>query len=355
MYKVSQPMKVIIQIPCFNEEESLPITLADLPRQLEGVDSIEWLVINDGSIDQTVEVARTNGVHHIISHVKNLGLAQAFISGINASIFFGADIIVNTDADNQYCAEDIQKLINPILSREAEYVIGTRPIQDIKHFSPAKKILQIIGSWVVRKISLTPVEDAPSGFRAITRNAAMHLHVFNRYSYTIETVIQAGRMNLPTISVPIRTNGNLRPSRLISSIFNYLIRSLVIIIRSFITYEPLRFFVTPGILLFMATTILGVRYLVFFAQGKGAGHVQSLLLALALFILGVAVIIIGLLADLIAVNRRLLEDMEFRIKELQTHFDNLNSTDMYQKIFSRAYLTYSIRSSPTSASIIKSN
>jgi len=339
-------MKVIIQIPCFNEEESLPITLADLPRQLNGIDEIEWLVINDGSIDRTVEIAKANGVHHIISHVRNLGLAQAFISGINASIYFGADIIVNTDADNQYCGEDIQKLIDPILNREAEYVVGTRPINEIEHFSLVKKLLQKFGSWVVRKISQTPIVDAPSGFRAISRNAALHLHVFNRYSYTIETVIQAGRMHLPTISVPIRTNEKLRSSRLISSISNYLTRSFVVIIRSFIIYEPLRFFVTPGLLLFFTTFVIGVRYLVYFLRGEGAGHVQSLIFALAIFILGASVIVIGLLADLIAVNRRLLEDVEYRIKNLQTQLVDSDGLSLEQKVFSRAYITYSIRSNP---------
>lgn len=259
-------MKVIIQIPCFNEEESLPVTLAELPRQLVGVDEVEWLVINDGSSDRTVEVAIALGAHHVISHYKNLGLAQAFMSGISASVYFGADIIVNTDADNQYNSADIQKLIDPILRGEAEYVIGTRPIDDIAHFSPIKKKLQKFGSWVVRKLSQTSVEDAPSGFRAITRNAAFHLHVYNRYTYTLETVIQAGRMNLPTISVPIRTNRDLRSSRLISSVPTYLKRSLATIIHSFMTYEPLRFFVAPGLFLFLCTFIISVRFFNFLLQ-----------------------------------------------------------------------------------------
>ncbi len=333
-------MKVIIQIPCFNEEESLPVTLSELPLMLNGVDTVEWLVINDGSVDHTVEAAIAGGVHHVVSHIKNLGLAQAFISGINASLYFGADIIVNTDADNQYCAEDIQKLIDPILRREAEYVIGSRPIKNTAHFSPIKKILQKFGSWVVRRVSQTVVEDAPSGFRAITRNAAMHLHVFNHYTYTLETVIQAGRMHLPTVSVPIRTNKNLRSSKLISSIPRYLTRSFSTIIRSFMTYEPFRFFVTPGVVLIFATFVLGVRFLFFYFQGNGTGHVQSLLLALALFILGTAVIIIGLLADLIAVNRRLLEDLDFKVKEIETRLDASGNPSPFERVFSRAYLTY---------------
>jgi len=339
-------MKVIIQIPCYNEEKSLPVTLANLPSQLDGVDEIEWLVINDGSIDRTVEVAREHGVHHIISHLKNLGLSQAFISGINACIYFGADVIVNTDADNQYCGDDIQKLIDPILHKEAEYVIGSRPIDDIKHFSLFKKWLQRIGSWFVRKISHTLVEDSPSGFRAITRNAAMHLHVFNRYSYTLETIIQAGRMHLSTISIPIRVNENLRPSRLITSIGNYLSRSLLIIIRSFMTYEPLRFFVTPGLILFSGTLIIAIRYLIFFLRGQGSGHVQSLLFALALFVLGTAVIIIGLLADLISVNRRLLEDMEYRLKDIQSQLDDSHISSPRPRVFSRAFLTYTRKTPP---------
>ena len=333
-------MKVIIQIPCLNEAESLPLTLAELPRQLQGVDAVEWLVIDDGSQDATVETAIAHGVDHVISHIKNLGLAQAFISGINASVYFGADIIVNTDADNQYYAADIQKLIDPILRGEAEYVVGTRPIGQMRHFSPLKKLLQIFGSWVVRKISRTQVEDAPSGFRAITRNAALHLHVFNRYTYTLETVIQAGRMHLPTISVPVRTNQDLRVSRLITSIFKYVLRSLVTIIRSFMTYEPLRFFITPGMLLFFTAFILGIRYMFFYVRGEGAGHVQSLLLALGLVILGTAFIIVGLLADLIAVNRRLLEDMDYRVKALQIQIDGSRLAGMHQKVFSRAYLKY---------------
>jgi glycosyltransferase involved in cell wall biosynthesis len=337
-------MKVIIQIPCFNEEDSLPITFAELPRQLNGVDEVEWLVINDGSSDRTVEVAIAQGVHHVISHYKNLGLAQAFISGISACIFFGADIIVNTDADNQYCAADIQKLIDPILQGDAEYVIGARPIDEIVHFSPIKKKLQKFGSWIVRKLSQTNVEDAPSGFRAITRNAATHLHVFNRYTYTIETVIQAGRMNLPTISVPIRTNQDLRSSRLISSIPTYLQRSFATIIRSFMTYEPLRFFVAPGLFLFLCTFIIGLRFLYFFYIGDGAGHIQSLLFSIVLFILGAVLVIVGLMGDLISVNRKLLEDLDYRLKQTQSLLEeSLLSTSLHQKVFSRAYLTYSVR------------
>lgn len=343
-------MKVIIQIPCFNEEQALPITLAELPRQLQGVDCVEWLVINDGSRDNTVEVAREHGVNHIVSHVKNLGLAQTFLSGIHACTYFGADIIVNTDADNQYCAADIQKLIDSILKGEAEYVVGTRPVKNIEHWSPIKKQLQSLGSWVVRLASQTEVVDAPSGFRAITRSAAMRLHVFNRYTYTLETIIQAGRMHIPTLCVPIRTNKDLRPSRLISSVPNYLRRSFSTIIRSFITYEPLRFFLVPAVVLFVATAVLGIRYLLFFLAGKGAGHVQSLLLALGLFTLGSSLFIVGFLADLIAVNRKLLEGMDYRLKELEARLDEQSAApSAHPRVFNRAYLTYTTGGEQTHA------
>ncbi len=334
-------MKVIIQIPCYNEEETLPITLADLPRELKGVDEVKWLIINDGSEDNTVQTAIDHGVDYVISHVKNLGLAQGFLSGINASVQLGADIIVNTDADNQYCADDIQKLIDPILDSKAEFVVGTRPIQNIEHFSPLKKMLQKLGSWVVRQVSQTTVEDAPSGFRAITRNAAIHLHVFNKYTYTLETVIQAGHMNLPTVSVPIRTNDDLRASRLISSIPKYLSKSFSTIVRSFITYEPLRFFVGPAILSFFIAVVLGIRYLFFYFGGEGSGHVQSLLLAMVLVILGVALFVIGLLADLISVNRKLLENIDTRLRVLQADFSEQFPNTVHPRVFSRGYLVYS--------------
>ncbi len=331
-------MKVIIQIPAFNEENSLPITLHDLPRQLDGVDKVEWMIINDGSADETVNAAIAGGVDYVISHRSNLGLAQAFLSGMTACLHFGADIIVNTDADNQYNAEDIQKLVDPIIQQKAEYVIGTRPIKDIEHWSPLKKRLQFLGSWVVRKAANSNVEDAPSGFRAITRAAAMRLHVFNRYTYTIETIIQAGHMNIPILCVPIRTNDEMRPSRLISSVLKYLQRSSSTIIRSFITYDPLRFFLIPSGVLLITTFVIGVRYLYFKAIGEGAGHVQSLILALAIFVLGTSLLIVGLLADLIAVNRQLLENIDYRLRNLELKADE--EKDQEKRVFNRAYLTY---------------
>lgn len=331
-------IKVIIQIPAFNEENSLPITLADLPRQLDGVDEVEWLVINDGSADGTIQAAIAGGVDYVISHRNNLGLAQTFLSGMTACLHFGADIIVNTDADNQYNAADIQKLIDPIIRQEAEYVIGTRPIRDIEHWSLLKKRLQFLGSWVVRKAAKTNVEDAPSGFRALTRAAAMRLHVFNRYTYTLETIIQAGHMKIPILCVPIRTNKDMRPSRLISSMMRYLQRSSSTIIRSFITYDPLRFFLIPSAVLLLTTFALGVRYLYFNAIGEGTGHVQSLILALAIFVLGVSLLIVGLLADLIAVNRQLLEGIDYRLRNLELTAGE--EIDRGKRVFNRAYLVY---------------
>ncbi|MEE4194721.1 MAG: glycosyltransferase family 2 protein [Anaerolineae bacterium] len=331
-------MKVIIQMPCLNEEDSLPVSVGALPRVLEGVDEVEWLIINDGSRDGTVEAAKALGVDYIISHIRNLGLAQAFLSGMNAAVAFGADIIVNTDADNQYNAEDIQKLIDPILAGEAEYVIGTRPVDEVEHWSPVKKSLQHFGSWVVRQASHTDVEDAPSGFRAITRFAAMRLHVFNEYTYTLETVIQAGRMKIPTLSIPIRTNGYLRESRLMKSMRSYVQRSLMTIIRSYMTYEPLKFFLIPGAAFFLTAAALGVRYLVFYFAGEGAGHIQSLLLAIMLAVIGAATFIIGFLADLIRVNRQLLEHLDFRTQQLQ--LDMKQQINGKQPIYNHAYLVY---------------
>ncbi|WP_235949933.1 glycosyltransferase family 2 protein [Candidatus Regiella insecticola] len=238
-------MKLIIQIPCFNEAQTLAITLAALPRSVVGFDTVEWLIIDDGSQDNTAEVAKAQGVDHVIRHTNNKGLARAFMTGLDACLQLGADVIVNTDADNQYNAEDIPALTQPILQHRAELVIGTRPITTIEHFSPVKKILQKLGSWVVRIASKTDIADAPSGFRAISRTAAQRLMVFNDYTYTLETIIQAGQKNITITSVPIRVNEDLRPSRLVKSIPSYIKRSIVSIIRIFIIYRPFRFFSTP--------------------------------------------------------------------------------------------------------------
>jgi len=271
--------KLIIQIPCYNEEETLGIVLDSLPRQVRGVDTVEWLVIDDGSTDRTVAVAREHGADHILTLHTNRGLARAFMAGLDYCVRAGADIIVNTDADNQYDPADIETLIEPILRREAEIVVGERPIGEIAHFSRVKKVLQKIGSWVVRMASGTDIPDAPSGFRAMTREAAMRLNVFNNYTYTLETIIQAGRKGIAITSVPVHTNPDLRPSRLVKSIPGYIQRSVFTIVRIFMTYRPFRFFAIPGIVLFILGLIPSIRFLYFYYIGLGSGHMQSLILS----------------------------------------------------------------------------
>jgi glycosyltransferase involved in cell wall biosynthesis len=309
--------KLVIQIPCYNEERTLPVTLSSLPRQLSGIDAIEWLVIDDGSADGTVEVAQSHGVDHLVSFPRHRGLAQAFVAGLDASLKAGADIIVNTDADNQYCADDIPKLIAPILDGKAELVIGARPIRGSKDFSLVRRLLQHLGSWVTRLISKTDVRDAPSGFRAMSREAAMKLHVFNEYTYTIETIIQAGQKGMAVVSVPIRTNENLRASRLVRSLFGYVHRQVLTMLRIFMTYKPFRFFAFPGALLFGVGFLIGLRFVYYFVTGTGGGHVQSLILAALLMGTGFFLGVIGLMADLISVNRKLLEGLDWRMKELE--------------------------------------
>lgn len=308
-------MKLIIQIPCYNEEKTLGIALSALPRSLPGIDVVEWLVIDDGSSDQTVEVARSHGVDHIVRLPRNQGLARAFMSGLEASLKVGADITVNTDADNQYCADDIPKLIEPILAGKAEIVVGARPIDDMEHFSSVKKLLQKLGSAIVRIASRTEIPDAPSGFRAMSREAAMRLNVFNDYTYTLETIIQAGQKGIVITSVPVRTNRDLRPSRLVKSIPAYVRRSVLTILRIFMTYRPFRFFAVPGIISFAFGLMIGFRYLYYYVAGGGVGHIQSLILAALLLGNGFFLIIAGLLADLISVNRRLLEDIQYNLRK----------------------------------------
>jgi glycosyltransferase involved in cell wall biosynthesis len=300
---------LIIQIPCFNEGDTLGITLAALPRQVQGFARVEWMVIDDGSTDRTLAVAQAAGVDHIVRLGRNQGLARAFAAGLEAAVRAGADVIVNTDADNQYCADDIPKLTAPILAGEADLVIGARPIVDTPHFSRTKKALQLLGSMVVRMASRTTVVDAPSGFRALSREAALRLHVHGEYTYTLETIIAAGRKHMAVTSVPIRTNPDLRPSRLVRSLPDYVLRSAVTILRSFTTYKPLRFFVGIGLLLLAGGFALGLRYLYFAVQGHGEGHVQSVILCALLIGMGAFTGLIGILADLIAVNRRLLEKL----------------------------------------------
>lgn len=310
-------MKLIIQIPCYNEAETLEIALNDLPKHIDGVDTIEYLIINDGSKDNTVEVARKWGVHYVVSFTKNKGLAKGFMAGLDACLKNGADIIVNTDADNQYCGEDIEKLVRPILEGQADIVIGERPIDQTEHFSPLKKKLQHFGSWVVRKASKSDIPDAPSGFRAYSRDAAMRLNVTNEYTYTLETIVQAGREKIPMMSVPIRTNAELRPSRLFSSMFGYVKKSMFTIIRAYIMYKPLQFFSIVGSVPFLIGLGLGVRFLAYMFLGQSGGHVQSLILASTLLMLGFMTYVVGLLADTIAANRKILEDVQYHVRKIE--------------------------------------
>ena len=306
-------MKLIIQIPCYNEAETLPVTLAALPRKVPGFDVVEWLVIDDGSEDQTVRVALQHGVDHVVRHTRNCGLARAFMTGLQACTRLGADVIVNTDADNQYCAEDIPKLTTPILTGQADIVVGARPIESIKHFSPLKKMLQKLGSYVVRVASRTSIPDAPSGFRAFSREAAQHLVVFNEYTYTLETIIQAGQKNMAIRSVPIRVNEDLRPSRLVKSIPSYINKSIATIVRIFVVYRPFRFFGTIGLVLFAAGFLIGLRFLYYYFTGDGSGHVQSLILASVLLGMGFQTLLVAFVADLLAANRKLLEDVRYKV------------------------------------------
>jgi glycosyltransferase involved in cell wall biosynthesis len=312
--------KLIIQIPCYNEEETLGVTLSSLPRSLPGVDTIEWLIINDGSTDNTIEVAKAHGVDHIINFNHHQGLAKAFIAGLEASLRAEADIIVNTDADNQYSSHDIPKLIEPILSGNAEIVIGARPINQIKHFSLTKKLLQKLGSWIVSIFSNTDIPDVTSGFRAISRDAAMQLNVFNDYTYTLEMIIQAGQKGMAITSIPVRTNQDLRPSRLIRSIPSYIRQSIFTILRIFMTYRPLRFFMIMGSIPFVSGFLIGVRWLVLFLSGTPRTHLPSLVLASILILIGFQLWIFGLIADLMAVNRKMLEDIQLQTRRSKFDF-----------------------------------
>lgn len=320
-------MKLIIQIPCLNEAETLAIALAELPREVEGFDTVEWLIIDDGSTDNTAEVARENGVQHVIRHPVNRGLAEAFMTGIDACLKLGADVIINTDADNQYNGADIPSLTVPILAGEAEIVIGARPISETEHFSWIKKVLQHLGSWAVRVASRTNVADAPSGFRAITREAAMRLNVFNAYTYTLETIIQAGQSNMRVISVPVRTNADLRPSRLVRSIRSYVQRSLGTIVRVFVIYRPLALFLWVGLPCIAFGMLFGLRFLVLYFLGQGEGHVQSVVLTALCLILGTILIMMGLIADLIATNRKLSERILLRVQRIELELDSRRNED----------------------------
>lgn len=319
-------MKLIIQIPCFNEEGTLAQTIRDLPRQLPGIEVIEYQIINDGSTDGTIKVARELGVHHIVDLGRNRGLAQAFKAGIEHALYAGADIIVNTDADNQYCGEDVAALVGPILRGEADIVVGARPIIDHPEFSMAKKILQKVGSWVIRKASGTSVEDAPSGFRAYTKAAAMHMNILTRFSYTLETLIQAGHSGMRVMSVPIRVNPKTRDSRLFKSMSHYIKSSGMTIIRVFIVYRSSWFFSALSIVFFAISLALAARYayIVFILRQGAANFWPSILLAGFLLVMGFQMILTGILAELAASNRKLLEEILFkeRIREYRGKTDD---------------------------------
>lgn len=307
-------MKLIIQIPCLNEAETLEVALNDLPKHIDGIDTIEYLIINDGSRDDTVEVARRWGVNYVVHFGQNRGLAKGFMAGLDACLRNGADIIVNTDADNQYNGADIETLVRPILEGKSDIVIGSRPIDQTADFSPLKKKLQHLGSFVVRKASKSDIPDAPSGFRAFSREAALRLNVTNEYTYTLETIVQAGREKIPMEAVPIRTNGELRPSRLFHSMYGYIKKSILTILRSYVMYRPLTFFTVLGCIPFAAGLILGIRFLVFLFQGNSAGHIQSLILASTLLMMGFITWVVGILSDTIASERKILEDVQYHAR-----------------------------------------
>ncbi|MGG4553698.1 glycosyltransferase family 2 protein [Paenibacillus humicus] len=321
-------MKLIIQIPCLNEEETLPVTIRDIPRKIPGISEVELLIIDDGSSDNTVEIAKKLGVNHVVRFPKNRGLAEAFKAGVDACLKLGADIIVNTDADNQYKGSDIPKLIAPILNGSYEMVIGDRKTDTIAHFSPVKKFFQKFGSSVVRKLSKTDVPDTTSGFRAYSRDAALKLNVVSEFTYTLETIIQAGHKKIAVGHVEIGTNGKLRESRLFKGIFSYMQRSAKTIIRIYTMYRPMRVFITAGLISGLIGTLIGIRFLFFYFAGSGGGHIQSLILAAVLLIVGFQLGTLGVIADLISSNRKLLEDVLYRLKkvELKQHSNNTEET-----------------------------
>jgi glycosyltransferase involved in cell wall biosynthesis len=319
-------MKLIIQIPCYNEETTLPQTLRDLPRELPGVDQVEWLVIDDGSTDRTAEVARAAGVQHVVRLRCNQGLARAFLAGLEESLRLGADIIINTDADNQYQGSDVARLITPILDGEADIVVGDRGVATLAHFSALKRKLQRLGSWVTQQAAGVTIPDATSGFRALSREAALRTLVLSEYSYTLETLIQAGARQMAVAYVPVRTNPKTRPSRLMRSLPQYLTQSGLTILRTYALYRPLRIFIGLGAIMITAGMLLGLRFVYFFVvSGGAAGHVQSLILAAILLIVGFQVCLIGLMADLIGFNRKILEEILYRIRRMELDQDQEDS------------------------------
>ena len=309
--------KLIIQIPCLNEGETLPATVRDLPRHIPGIDKIEVLVIDDGSTDDTVEVARRSGVEHIISLKNRRGLATAFTTGIDAALKLGADFIVNTDGDNQYAGEDICTLVAPLVNGSADVVIGDRNVAALQHLSWTRKRLQGLGSWVVRQVSNTQVPDTTSGFRAYTREAALRMNIVSDFTYTLESIIQAGKKRMAIAHVPIRSNPKTRPSRLFDNVWTYLKRSASTIVRIYAMYEPFKVFTSIGFLTFAGGLAISFRFLYFYFNNDGQGHLQSLLLAAVLMIVGFQVMLIGLVADVISANRKLLEDLLYRVRSME--------------------------------------
>jgi glycosyltransferase involved in cell wall biosynthesis len=309
--------KLIIQIPCLNEAQALPATLCALPRHMDGIDRIETLIVDDGSTDETVQVARQCGVDHVIRFSSHRGLARAFAAGLDACLRLGADVIVSTDADGQYPAEDIARLVAPILRGEADMVIGDRGVDSVTHFSPLKRLLQRLGSNVVSTLSGIQVGDVTSGFRAYSREAALRLNILTDFTYTLETVIQSGKKPITVATVPTRSNAPTRPSRLFTSIPQYLRRQVPSILRLYVVYQPLKTFTLLSLVFLAAGTLIGVRFLTFYVRGTGGGHIQSLILAAILLIVGFQIFILGLVADLLAANRRLLEDTLYRVRQIE--------------------------------------
>jgi len=311
-------MKLIIQIPCLNEEETLPVTLRGLPRQVAGFDQVEWLVIDDGSTDRTIDVAREHGVDHVVRLTNNKGLASGFQAGLDASLKLGADVIVNTDADNQYEGGDIPKLVEPIVRGDADMVVGDREVQNIEHFSPLKKALQRLGSWVVRRASATDVPDTTSGFRAYNREAALAMQVVSNYTYTLETIIQAGKMLIAVDHVPIRTNEKMRESRLFPSMWTYIRRNGVSIFRVYSMYEPLRVFMTAAVLIGVVALVVWARFAYFYVVAEdGAGHVQSLILGAVLFNAAMLLAALGVIGDLLSGQRIMLQRTFERVRRIE--------------------------------------
>jgi len=323
----TQRLKLIIQIPCYNEEQTLPVTLAALPREIAGVDVIETLVIDDGSTDDTVKVAKSLGVDHVEHHAHNQGLANTFIDGLQAALQHGADIIVNTDADNQYQAADIHRLVTPILAGEADIVVGDRGMHSHPYFSRCKRFLQQLGSWIVGIAAGVDVPDATSGFRALSRDAALQTLVLSNYSYTLETLIQAGARRMAVKYVPVRVNPQTRPSRLMKSIPHFMTNSGATVIRAYTMYRPLRFFMLLGVILFAGGLALGIRFLYFYFNDGGMGHIQSLILAAVLLIMGFQTSLIGLLADLVGFNRKILEETLYRLRKIELDIDEIKNDD----------------------------